>query len=816
MNRFFLNLQILTALLFFLTAQLSYSQDNRLKKGERPSINLSDDASDAMEPGRLNNTESAGQNKFFTRAADLPLQINPYDGTPTYSTDITTSAGRSSETLSLPYYEGFEGSSTIPAGWTQEVVNGPLWTVGNGNSPFPPSAYAGSNNLIFRSYVPNASGLVTRLVTPPLDITGVGAAVLKFTYVNPLTFDFFFYQDVLTIKYKAALGDEWTTLEIFGSDVKEWTDVFITLPNPSASYYIAFEGQSNAGVGISIDEIAINEGVKITSENGESGVIYPLGEVLVPIGSSPRYKVRAYYHYRISSLLVDGEPIADAVDQTVYYYTFPSVNTEHTIVASFIWSDSYTVSAEAVPPEAGTVHITGNLFYNEPIELDAWLNGTRYYFSHWSSNGDSISSANPFNFILKSDTSFQAIYKLIIEPLTLPFDEGFETMNTIPYGWTQEIITGPLWTVGSGNSPFPPNAYAGNNNLVYRSDDPNANGQITRLISRQLNMTGVTSAVLKFQYVNAEKFNSVAHQDELTVKYKASYNDSWTTLTTFNSDVKEWTEVSIVLPNPSADYFIAFEGKSNAGYGISIDEITINAQQMDGFFITAGAGSYGSINPSGQVFVPVGEMQLFNVEADYGYHISSLLVDGQAISAAAGESQFTYTFASVVSTHSIMAYFMPDAHSVTVEVVPVEAGSVGIQGELYYGNTITLYPMSAGDAFVFSHWTSNGVTISTANPFSFVLQSDTLFQAHFTLVTGIESSMSERVQVYPNPAHDYININLPAKAFVQVFDLQGRLQYEANLPAGNKRINLSGFNQTMYVIRLQFKDEVITKRILHF
>lgn len=32
----------------------------------------------------------------------------------------------------------------------------------------------------------------------------------------------------------------------------------------------------------------------------------------------------------------------------------------------------------------------------------------------------------------------------------------------------------------------------------------------------------------------------------------------------------------------------------------------------------------------------------------------------------------------------------------------------------------------------------------------------------------------------------------------------------------NEKINLSGFDQNLYVIRLQFKDHVISNRILHF
>lgn len=717
MNRLFLKFQILTGVLFFLTFQLSYSQDYSSTNGERPSIDLSEPALDEMEPGTLQINESASLNNIIQR-------VYAHDGSTGFPPDEINSSGRNSDALSLPFSENFNGSSAIPAGWTQQAENGLLWKV---------VSSAGNNYALFRTDVQNSSGLTTRLVTPSLDLSGTNTPVLKFSYANPWRYyNFYYYQDVLRIKYKAALQDEWITLETFGSNVTETTEVTIVLPNPSASYYIAFEGVANWGLGVRLDEIMVNEGVQITAGAQGAGDIYPSGQVWVPIGSSPNFKIRAYNHSHISSLLVDGVPVTEAMDETNYTYTFPSVNTTHTIMASFIYSEAFSVTAEAIPSEAGTVHITGDQWYNQTIKLDAWLSSDRYYFSHWTSNGVTVSTANPFTFVLKSDTSFQAHYNLVNPALTMPVYEGFEAANTIPAGWTQELINGPLWKVGHGNSPYPPAAYAGNNNLVFRSDDPNANGLFTRLITPQIDMTGINTAVLKFQYVNAQKFNTVAHQDQLTVKYKAAYYDSWTTLTTFNSNVTSWTEASIVLPNPSGTYFLAFEGKSNGGYGISIDEVTINEQQAGGFFITAAAVGNGSINPSGQVFVSAGQTQQFNMAADYGYHISSLLVDGQAIAAAAGQSQFSYTFAPVNAAHTITAYFAADALSVTVEVVPPEAGSVSIQGELYYGNTITLWPMSTGDEYVFSHWTSNGVTISTANPFSFVLLSDTLIQAHFT------------------------------------------------------------------------------------
>lgn len=248
------------------------------------------------------------------------------------------------------------------------------------------------------------------------------------------------------------------------------------------------------------------------------------------------------------------------------------------------------------------------------------------------------------------------------EALSLPFYEGFEADVTIPAGWTQEVVNGPLWIVDHGNEPYPAQPYAGNHNLVFRSHIPYATGLITRLVMPPLDLTGTETAVLKFHYANAGIYNFFLYLDRLTIKYKASADDEWTTIESFHEDLTEWTEVSLVLPNPSDSYYIAFEGESGAGIGISIDEVTIGEEQ----------------------------------------------------------------------------------------------------------------------------------------------------------ITGLAGNLSERVQLYPNPAHDYLNIELPDEAFLQLFDLQGKLQYEANLPAGNRRINFSGFDQAMYIVKLQFEDQLLTKRILHF
>lgn len=82
------------------------------------------------------------------------------------------------------------------------------------------------------------------------------------------------------------------------------------------------------------------------------------------------------------------------------------------------------------------------------------------------------------------------------------------------------------------------------------------------------------------------------------------------------------------------------------------------------YFITAGAGEHGSIEPSGEVEVAPGSNQAFTITPNSGYRISSVVVDGNSINLGSDNSwdagNRRYTFNSVADDHSIQATFEVD------------------------------------------------------------------------------------------------------------------------------------------------------------
>jgi hypothetical protein len=65
------------------------------------------------------------------------------------------------------------------------------------------------------------------------------------------------YQDKLRVYYRTSATAEWQELARYEVNVPGWTQRMVALPNPSSTYYIAFEGWGNYGYGVCIDDVVV-------------------------------------------------------------------------------------------------------------------------------------------------------------------------------------------------------------------------------------------------------------------------------------------------------------------------------------------------------------------------------------------------------------------------------------------------------------------------------------------------------------------------------------------------------------------------------
>ncbi|HDS06703.1 MAG TPA: hypothetical protein ENO05_03670, partial [Bacteroides sp.] len=196
--------------------------------------------------------------------------------------------------------EGFE-AGILPGGWTEEAVSGnEPWRYRNGgHSPNdnnwlippeqeditrnPPSAYEGTFNAIFFKQGDNNEK--TKLITPELDLLGGTGLELSFYLCQiPWTFEGYTGWDVLRIYYKVSSGDPWVLLHEYLDPVNDWEEKKLTLPNPSSTYYVAFEGQTRWGYGTCIDQVTIRETGTQPLYLGEVEFLQPFAG-MIPSGS---------------------------------------------------------------------------------------------------------------------------------------------------------------------------------------------------------------------------------------------------------------------------------------------------------------------------------------------------------------------------------------------------------------------------------------------------------------------------------------------------------------------------------------------------
>jgi M6 family metalloprotease-like protein len=197
--------------------------------------------------GVISGTPSAETNVSFR------VQVTSIDGLSTTNLfNVMTYARRG-----VPYSEPFESSGNMPAYWTQEYVNGTTdWGLrAGGYSGYPPGAHGGSYNAWLYTPDSNAKTRKTKLVSPMIDF-GVTTQNVQLTFWNCTTVrsaD----QDTLSVYYRTNATAAWTSLASYTTNVAAWAKRTVSLPKPSRTYFVAFEGVANYGYGVCVDDVMV-------------------------------------------------------------------------------------------------------------------------------------------------------------------------------------------------------------------------------------------------------------------------------------------------------------------------------------------------------------------------------------------------------------------------------------------------------------------------------------------------------------------------------------------------------------------------------
>lgn len=163
------------------------------------------------------------------------------------------------------------------------------------------------------------------------------------------------------------------------------------------------------------------------------------------------------------------------------------------------------------------------------------------------------------------------------------------------------------------------------------------------------------------------------------------------------------------------------------------------------FTITAGAGTGGTIAPSGAVSVLAGGSQAFVATAGTGYHVASLVVDGATTTvetSTTAPATSTYTFSGVTAGHTIQAQFALNSYTITAGAGA--GGSISPAGSLAvsHGSSRT-FDVAAAEGYHVAAIVVDGVTTS-------VETSPTGPATHSYTFTGVTANHSIEAQFAVN------------------------------------------------------------------
>lgn len=191
----------------------------------------------------------------------------------------------------------------------------------------------------------------------------------------------------------------------------------------------------------------------------------------------------------------------------------------------------------------------------------------------------------------------------------------FMSTNALP-NWTQQYVSGSNgWIISGSNQNSTVTAKTGNGlGLFYVG---NFSQPVTRLVSPSMNLVGASNPVLKFSFTQVNWDGDI---DRMKILYKTSNEGAWVQLADYTNEVNSWSDIILSLPNVSSTYYIAFEGTANYGRGITLDDVSVEAQNLGTVFqegFESGSNSFGG-GPKMMAVSPDDPSVVYLLEASQG------------------------------------------------------------------------------------------------------------------------------------------------------------------------------------------------------
>ena len=281
----------------------------------------------------------------------------------------------------------------------------------------------------------------------------------------------------------------------------------------------------------------------------------------------------------------------------------------------------------------------------------------------------------------------------------------------------------------------------------------------------------------------------------------------------------------------------------NPSNGYTVDQVTVNGENkgilpfytftniqndntidvtfrsiIETFVITATAGANGSISPSGEVIVNVGQSQTFNFIPDTDYEVDEVTVNAENKGRIP-----SYTFTNVSADATINVTFRPVTAVVDTFVITATAGANGSitpSGEIKVAEGQSqAFTFTPATEFKVANVLVDGVVVDS-NVTSHTIYNVTAnmtIRVEFIENIGINQHILDNsVVIYPNPAQDKLKVKMDMPFDnVEITNLLGQVIYTtAILDAQELEIDVVSYRPGVYMIRLQSEQGIVVKKFI--
>ncbi|HRH01771.1 MAG TPA: PKD domain-containing protein [Bacteroidia bacterium] len=458
----------------------------------------------------------------------------------------------------------------------------------------------------------------------------------------------------------------------------------------------------------------------IIASAGANGTITPSGTVSVALGGNQTFLISPNPCYQIADVLVDG------VSQgAISSYTFTNVTAAHTISASF---SQLTYGITASAGSNGSISPNGMTTVNCGANLTYTITPNSCY---------------QILDVLVDGISQGAISSYTFTNVT--------AAHTISASFSQ--LTYGITASAGSNGSISPNGLTTVNcgaNLTY-TITPNSCYQILDVL-----VDGVSQgAISSYTFTNVAAAHTIsASFSQLTYGITASAGSNGSIspngLTTVNCGANLTYSIA---PNSCYQILdVLVDGVSQGAISsytftnvTAAHTISASFSQLT-YGITASAGSNGSISPNGLTTVNCGANQSYTIQANLGYTIQDVIVDGISQGAIA-----TYTFTNVTASHTISAVFNSAALSITATAGA--NGSISPSGvQVVTSGSNLQFTIQANTCYQISEVLVDGISQGAISTYTFTnISTSHTITASFTPVTfAITASSGANGSVTPS------------------------------------------------------------------